>query len=275
MRILRGTLLVVLALLASASSAFAAETPALTALLSPREADAIGIRRVDDVAVGPRGEVVLGGVGGAGVSIFALGRRQPLAVMIDDPLHDLAFAPDGALLAVAGRSLGFVAGGRFQPQVRLPESGMRLAVGRDRIYLHGAAETGPASVYMIDPDRGSVKLATFPRAIGAADCAGDTLYFSVANDLYRLVPGGELRLLCRVPGPAIGGIAATSGGAVHILAGGTLYRHGPEGFAEVARGLGNRLARRGDSLYVLDTTGRTLVRLDGLAAAPNSSGDAS
>lgn len=274
MKSMRIAFLFALSLLAFASSAAAAETPALTALLSPREADALGIRRVDDLAVGPRGEVVIGGAGGAGVSLFALGRREPLAVLIDDPLHDLAFARDGALLAVAGRSLGFVAGGRFQPQVRLPEAGMRLAVGRDRIYLHGAAETGPASVYMIDPDRGSVKLATFPRGIGAADCFGDTLYFSVANDLYRLVPGGELRLLCRVPGPAIAGIAAPGGGAVYFLAGNTLYRHGNEGFAEVARALGNRLARQGDSLYVLDTTGRTLVRLDGLAAASNSPGDA-
>jgi hypothetical protein len=248
-------------------------TPILTSLLSPREADALGIRRADELAVGPRGEIVIGGIGGAGVSLFVLGRREPLAVMIDDPLRSCAFAPDGALLAVAGRSLGFVAGGRFRPQVRLPEERMRVVAGEDRLYLFGGSDSGPSSLYALDPDRGTVKLATFPRPVGAADVEGETVHFSVANDLYRLVPGGELRLLCRVPGPEITGIASVGiasvgNGTIFFLAGRTLYRFDPSGIAEVAGNLGDRLARRGDALYILDRAARTLVRFEGLDAPP-------
>lgn len=246
--------------------------PVLTALLSPREADRLGIRRVDEVAVGPRGEIVIGGSGGAGVSLFALGRREPLAVMIDDPLWSCAFAPDGALLATAGGSLGFVANGRFRPQVRLPEQRMRVAAGENRLYLFGGVDSGPGSLYALDPERGTVKLATFPRHVGAADVAGETVHFSVANDLYRLVPGGELRLLCRVPGPEITGVASLGDGTVFFLAGRTLYRFDPSGIAVVAGHLGDRLARRGDALYVLDRAARTLVRLEGLASIPISQG---
>jgi len=240
----------------------AAEAPAvsLTVLLTPERVRASNLERLTPVlTVGGRGRIVVAEPN----NLFLLDSRKSL---LDGPtpVSDCAFAPDGALLMVSGRRLGYCAGGRFHPQIDLPENAMRLTVGRERIYVYGGDNDKATALYMIDPNRGHAKLFALPHPVGAASAGGDTLYFSAANDVYRLAPGGEMDLFCRLPGPAITSLAAAGDDVLYFTAGRTLYTWQLGKVGILSEGLGDVVCWRGGALYVLDTQKQLLLKLENL-----------
>jgi hypothetical protein len=196
-------------------------------------------------------------------NLFAVPRRKFL-FDAPTPVSDCAYTPDGALLAISGRRLGYGAGGRFHPQIDLPEDAMRLAVGPDRIYVYGGGSDKTESIYVIDPQYGHAKLCTVPSAVGAAAAAGTTLYFSMANDIHRLAPGGEINLTCHLPGPAITSLAAADDETFYFLAGRTLYAWQPGRVGIIGEGVGDIVRRQGGALYILHVEKQVLMKLEDL-----------
>ena len=196
-------------------------------------------------------------------NLFLLDSRKSL---LDGPtpVSDCAFAPDGALLMVSGRRLGYCTGGRFHPQIDLPENAMRLAVGQGRIYVYGGDNEKATALYVIDPNRGHAKLCALPHPVGAASVVGDTLCFSAANDVYRLAPGGEMDLICRLPGPAITSLTAAGDDALYFTAGRTLYTWQLGKVGILSEGFGDVVYWRDGALYVLDTQKQSLLKLENL-----------
>lgn len=255
-------ILSVLACILFMTSPVAAETPAvsLTVLLTPERVKASKLELLSPVlTVSPRGRVVVAEPN----NLFLLDNRQFL-FDIPTPVSDCAFTPDGALLVVSGRKLGYGAGGRFHPQVDLPENAMRLAVGPERIYVYGGDGVKAASLYMIDPQRGHAKLCALPHPVGAASVAGDTLYLAAANEVYRFTPGGEMNLILQVPGPAITGVAAVGDDGLYFTAGRTLYTWQAGKVGIISEGVGDTVCWRAGALYVLDTEKRSLIKLENL-----------
>jgi len=180
------------------------------------------------------------------------------------PVSDAAFTPDCALLMISGRKLGYCAGGRFHPQIDLPGGAMRLAVGQTRVYVYGGDHDKATSLYMIDPQRGHARLCTLPYPVGAASVVGDTLYFAASSQIYRLVPGGEMTLICHLPGPAVTSLAAAGEDVLYFLAGRTLYTWQAGKAGMVGEGIGDRVCWQAGALYVLDRERQSLLRLEGL-----------
>ncbi|MBN2132491.1 MAG: hypothetical protein JW741_23515 [Sedimentisphaerales bacterium] len=239
-----------------------AEAPAarLTVILTPERVKASGLEALAPVlAVSPRGTIVVA----KSDNLFVVSRREYL-LDTPTPASDCAFAPDGALLVVSGRKLGYYAGGRFHPRVDLPENGMRLAVGTKQIYVYGDGGDRATSLYVVEPQRGHAKLCAVPHPIGAASVAGDTLYFATANDLYRLVPGGEINLICHLTGPAITSVAATDDETAYFIAGRTLYVWQLGKVAMIGEGVGDKACWQSGTLYILDTEKQSLIKLENL-----------
>lgn len=234
--------------------------PAMTILWGGRDDTAGGIpAALSALCISPRGNPVLA----AGGDLFDLGGRRFLTR--SGAVGHCAYAPSGALLVVSGRSLGYYAGGAVRSEVELPESGMKLAAGRGGIYVFGGDGRRATGLYFIDPARGHVKLLDMPVPIGAAAVVGDTLFFSAANDIYRLVPGGEMQILCRLPGPAVTSIAAAADGTVFFTAGRTLYSWRGGEVSLIAENIGEIVTWHSTGLYVLDARNRCLVRFDGIS----------
>lgn len=237
-----------------------APTPSLAILLTPERVKAAQLDTLAPVlAVGPRGTVVVAEPN----NLFAVSRRKFL-FDTPTPVSDCAYTPDGALLVISGRTLGYCAGGRFHPQIDLPEDAMRLAIGQDRVYVYGADRDKATSIYVIDPQYGHAKLCTVPSAVGAAAAVGATLYFSMANDIYRLVPGGEINLVCHLPGPAITSLAAGADETLYFLAGRTLYAWQPGQVGIIGEGVGDIVCRQGGALYILHVAKQVLIKLGDL-----------
>lgn len=239
-----------------------AETQAvgLTVILTPERVKAAGLETLAPVlTVSRRGTVVLAQPN----NLFSLSDRKSLFDK-PTPISDCAFTPDGALLAISGRTLGYCAGGEYHPQIDLPENAMRLAIGPEQIYVYGGDNDKATSIYVVDPQRGHAKLCSMPSPVGAASAVGDTLYFAAANDLYRLVAGGEINLICHLPGPAITSMAAANDDALYFLAGRTLYTWQIGNVAILGEGLGDMVRRQDGTLYILDTERRSLIKLENL-----------
>lgn len=239
-----------------------AEAPAvsLTIILTPERVKAAELDRLTPVlAAGRRGTVVVAEPN----NLFAVHGRKRL-FDAPTPVSDCTFTPDGALLVVSGRKLGYCAGGRFHPQIDLPQDAMRLAIGPDRIYVYGGVDEQATAIYVVEPQRGHAKLCTVPAPVGAVSAAGDTLFFSLANDVYRLAPGGEINLICHVPGPAITSLAAADTRTLYLLVGRTLYVWRADTVAIISEGLGDVARWQDDRLYVLDTEKQSLVKLEHL-----------
>lgn len=247
-------------LLAALATFAAAPAPTLAVLLTPARATEMKLPPLSPTfAVDARGAVVLA----AGGRLQSLGGKRVLATA-PDAIADCCFAPDGALLAISGDMLGYAGGGRFAAGLRLPGRHMRLAAGRDRLYVFGGdGETGK-SLYLVEPNRGHVRLCVMPAAIGAAAVRGDTLYFAAANDVYRLVPGGELNLLCRLPGPAITSLAVLDDDEFCFLAGRSLYVFRRGQVLLLGEDMGDAVRARGRDLYLLDAGRRSLVKMSNL-----------
>lgn len=247
----------------------AAPAPTLTVLLTPQRAAEMKLPPLAPAfAVDARGAVVLA----AGEKLQSLGGKRVIATA-PSALSDCVFAPDGALFAISGDVLGYAGGGRFLAGLKLPGRGMRLAASQDRLYVFGGEREGGKSLYMVEPNRGHVRLCVMPAAIGAAAVRGDTLYFAAANDVYRLVPGGELNLLCRLPGPAISSLAAVGDDELFFLAGRSLYAFRRGNVALIGADMGDAVRARGRDLYLLDTGRKSLVRLSNLDMNQGRSGD--
>lgn len=239
-----------------------ADAPAvrLTVLLTPERAKAARLDTLAPVlAVSHRGGIVI-----AEPNNLFLFHSRTFLFDTPTPVSDCAFTPDGALLAVSGRRLGYCAGGRFHPQIDLPENAMRLAVGDAHLYVYGGDSETATSIYVVEPERGHAKLCTMPFPVGAACAVGDALYFAAANDLYRLVPGGEIALICHLPGPAISSIAADDDGAVYFLAGRTLYRWQIGKVGILSEGVGDIACWRDGTLYVLHPAKQSLIKIENL-----------
>jgi hypothetical protein len=239
-----------------------AETPApsLTVILTAERVKAAKLEPLAPVlAVSPRGAVVVAEPN----NLFMVNSRKFLFDS-PSPVNDCAFTPDGALLAISGRRLGYCAGGWFHPQIDLPENGMRLALGHGRIYVYGGDNDQATSLYIVDPNRGHAKLCALPSPVGAASAVGDTLYFSAVNDLYQLAAGGEINLICHLPGPAITSVAAVDEETLYFLAGRTLYRWQLGQVGIVSEGIGDMAGWRDGALYILNTEKQSLLKLENL-----------
>lgn len=248
-------------------------TPTLTVLFSGQDAASWGVTSPPTaLSISPRGNPVMA-VGG---NLFDLSTRRFLTS--DGTVSNCAYSPSGALLVVKGRSLGYYAGGAVRTQMSLPETGMKIAAGINGLYvfggdrgasgssrgLFGGARSNGVSLYFIDPTKGYVKLFDMPQPIEAASVRGDILYFSVANDIYRFVPGAEMQLVCRLPGPAITSIAADADESIFFTAGRTLYSWRMGQVGVISENIGDLVSRHSGGLYVLDTRNRVLVRFDHL-----------
>lgn len=250
------------AFIPSAILPVAAEAPtlSLTVILTPERVKAAKLGPLAPVlAVSNRGAMV---VVESNRPFMVNGRRSLLDT--PTPVSDCAFTSDGALLAVNGRKLGYCASGRFNPQVELPEDAMRLAIGQNRIYIYGGDNDQSASIYVMEPEWGHAKLCTVPSAIGAASAAGDTLYFSMANDIYRLTPGDEINLICHLPGPPITSIATAEKDILYFIAGRTLYTWQTGKVGLIGEGVGDVVRWQNHALYILDSEKQSLIKLENL-----------
>lgn len=228
----------------------------ISLLLTPKSAKKMGISGISRVfAVDGNGAVVVGTADnlrelGGGRAIFA----NPVKV------SDCVFTPDGALLAVSGNWLGYCAQGSFHPCLKLPDTGMRIAPGASKIYIFGG-DGGSCAIYIVDPKYGYLKLCVMPQPVKSADTSGDTLFFGVANDVYRLTPGGELNLICRIPGPEIESVAAVAKDTVYFLAGRSLYCWRKDSISIVGADLGTAVRWQAGTLYIFDPERRSLMRV--------------
>lgn len=257
-----------LACLLSMAWPVVAEAPSvrLTVLLTPERAKASNLEALRPVlTVSNRGRIVVAGPN----NVLLLGRGQ-LLFDTPTPVSDCVFTPDGALLMISGRRLGYGAGGRFHPQIDLPENAMRLTVGRERIYVYGGDNDKATALYMVDPQRGHAKLCALPYPISAASVVGDTLYFAAGNEIYRLVPDGEMNLICHLPGPAIAALAAAENETLYFLAGRTLYTWQVGKVGIISEGVGDIACWQAGALYVLDTEKRLLIKLENLPSLGES-----
>jgi hypothetical protein len=255
--------LVLAALLLFASVPALAGTPAaMDILLTPQKAAQIGLNKPQPAfAVDRRGAAVVA----AGDNLFALGAGKPM-LAASQAVSDLAFAPDGALLAIGGRRLGYYAAGAFHPLLELPDTGMRLTVAAGRMLVYGGAQPN-RDVYLVDPQMGHVKLCSLPDPVSAAAAADKTIFLAAGSDLYRLTSAGSLELVARIPGPPIESLAAVGPSEVFLSAGGELYAWRRGKVVLIAGGLGGRLYRQAGALYVWLPQKGTLLRLSGLEEA--------
>jgi len=243
-------------------SPLAAETPipSLTVILTAERVKAAKLEPLAPIlAVSHRGTAVVAEPN----NLFLVNSRKFL-FDASTPVSDCAFTPDGALLVVSGRKLGYCAGGRFHPQIDLPENAMRLAVGQNRIYVYGGDNDRATSIYVIDPQRGHAKLCDAPSAIGAAAAVGGALYFSVANDIFQVAPDGDVNLICRLPGPPVTSITPAGEDTLYFLAGRALYAWQIGNVAIFGENLGDVTRWHDGKLHVLDVQKQSLVRLESL-----------
>jgi hypothetical protein len=233
--------------------------PAITVLFSGRDAAQWGVTTAPTaLSVSARGNPVMAVNG----NLFDLAGRKFLAAAGE--VGNCAYAPSGALFVVSGRSLGYYAGGEVRTQVRLPENGMKLAATANGLYLFGGDRRSATGLYYIDPAKGYVKILDMPQPIGAASAFGDTLFVAVANDIYRLVPGGEIQLICRLPGPAISSVAAAAAESLFFTAGRALYSWRRGEVRLIVEDIGDLISWHADDLLVLDSRNRNLIRIDRL-----------
>lgn len=251
--------------IAAGSGPAGASRPNLTVIFTGNDAAAWGLAAPPTaLSASPRGNLVMAVAG----NLFDPGSRK---FLLRDPaaVTDCAYTPDGALLVINGRSLGFFSDSAVHALLTLPEDGMRLAAGSSGIYVFGG---GATALYRLEPARGYVKICDMPQPVGAAAVTGDTLFIAVANDIYRLVPGGEMQFICRLPGPAITSLAASADDDVYFIAGRSLYvwRAGQVSF--LAAAVGDLVCWRAAGLDVLDADNRTLLRFTRLAVAAPATG---
>ncbi len=193
-------------------------------------------------------------------NLFSLNNRRFLLEK-PVPVSDYTITPDGALLLISDRKLGYCAGGLFHPQATLPEKDMRLATGEKRIYVFGGDNHKATAIYVIEPGRGHAKLCDMPMPVGAVSVAGEILFFAVSNDIYRIDPGGELNLACRIPGPDITSIAATGNNEFFCTAGLAIYHWQNGRVAIIGEELGDKICWKNPDLYILNTQKQSLIKL--------------
>lgn len=228
--------------------------PTLQGLFNARELARAGVFSAPDrLALSPSQRVLVI----AGKTLFDVPGKRALAQVPD--LSDAQFSGSGALLVISGTSLGTLESGVFRAKMELPATSMRLApLGEGAVVFGGNQK----ALYLIDPARGVTKLLELPEPVGAASGVGSTLFFSVANDLFRLELGGNLELVCRIPGPVFDSLAASSPESCYLTAGNSVYSWQPNSIRLLGEGLGDQLAFLAPrSLLVLNTNARTLVRI--------------
>lgn len=232
-----------------------------TVVLTPERVKALKLETLAPViTVSHRGAVVVAGRD----NLVMLNTRQ-LLLRTQTPVSDCAFTPDGALLMISGRRLGYISDGQFHSRMALPENAMRLAIGQKQIYVFGGDNDKATSIYVVEPERGHARLCVMPFPIGAASVARTTLYFSAGNDIYRLVPGGEINLVCHLPGPPVTSMAACDDETLYFIAGRTLYLRQAARVGILCSDIGDMACWQNGILYILNTEKQSLIKLENLA----------
>lgn len=231
--------------------------PTLTILFNKSDAERFEIiSPLSSFCIGPSGKIIIISKG----NIFDLVSKSFLTNT--GKVEDCVYSPDGALLAICGKKLGYYAGGNIQEELTLPSAEMNMAAGDKGLFLFGGKGWSAKSLYFIERSRGYTKICDMPSSIKSAAVNGDTLFFSVENDIYRLAFGKEISLVVRVPGPAITSLAVSNDGTVFFLAGRTLYSYKNATANLIAENIGDIIRWHNSGLYILDTKNISLLRFE-------------
>lgn len=199
-------------------------------------------------------------------NLFDVGGKRFILSKKDNGLQNFCCASDGTIFTISGNTLGCLSAGTIEKLITLPSSGMKITDGgKGRIYIYGGDTEPNKALYLIEKEKGYKKICDMPRKILSLAANGDTIYFSVANDIYEIKFGGKFRLLCRVPGPEISSLAVDNKtGVIYFTAGNALYAKSAENITFIAENFGEILKFSNEALYVLRPASGTLIRISGL-----------
>lgn len=231
-------------------------------LFSPKNMKACGLDDLRNFDVTPSGAVILLTKN----NLFDVGGKRFILSKEDKGLQNFCCASDGTIFTISGNTLGCLSGGAIEKFLTLPSSGMKITDGgKGRIYLCGGDTEPNKALYLIEEGKGYKKICDMPRKILSLAANGDTIYFSVANDIYEIKFGGKFRLLCRVPGPEISSLAVDNKtGVIYFTAGSALYSRSADNITFIAENFGEILKFSRGALYVLRPSAGTLIRISGL-----------
>lgn|GEM_PF-1953181 len=200
-------------------------------------------------------------------NLFDVGGKRFLLSKEDKNLQNFCCASDGTIFTISGNTLGCLSGGVIEKLITLPASGMKITDGgKERIYIYGGDAEPNKALYLIEKEKGCKKICDMPRKILALAANDDTVYFSVANDIYEIKFGGKFRLLCRVPGPEITSLAIDNKtDIIYFTAGNALYSRSKDNITFIAENFGEILKFSNESLYILKPSAGTLIRMSGLS----------
>lgn len=171
------------------------------------------------------------------VPLPARGDRQRLKPFrIDSPgrVRSMAIMRDGAVLAIAGRTLAVFEGDGFRPLTSLPARGMRVApAARSHAYLYGGdtPETR-RNLYLYRKDRKLILLVRSEEPLTAVAGFGDVTFFAAGKWIFMTRPGEPVTPLFRAeedvtalaPSPPTGLFFATSRGVWYLFESSRAYR---------------------------------------------------
>lgn len=231
-------------------------------LFSPKNIKALNLGELKNFDVTGSGAIILL----TNNNLFDAGAKRFIVSKEDPCLRNLCCASDGTLFAVSGNTLECLSGGAFENLTILPSAGMQIADGgKGRIYLFGGETEPNRALYMIEEGKGYIKICEMPKKILALVASQDTVYFSVANDIYEIKFGGKFKLICRIPGPEISSLAIDNNTSViYFTAGKALYGLSKDKITFVGENFGEILRFSNGALYVLKPSAGTLIRITGL-----------
>lgn len=258
----RAVIIIFVFLLLLLSQSQAQKNGKIDFLFSPKNMKACGLDDLRNFDITSSGAVILMTKN----NLFDIGGKRFILSKEDKELKNFCCASDGTLFTVSGNTLGCISGGAIEKLITLPSSGMKITDGgKGRIYLYGGDTEPNKALYLIEEGKGYKKICDMPRKILALAADGDTIYFSVANDIYEIKFGGKFRLLCRVPGPEITSLAADNKtGVIYFTAGNALYAKSADNITFIAENFGEILKFNRGALYVLKPSSETLIKISGL-----------
>jgi hypothetical protein len=177
-----------------------------------------------------------------------------------------AWARDGALLLISGKSLGTLTKRGFQEILRLPSPHMRVEpASPGSVYLYGGDDPSQRrGLFLYDGSGKLVRLARAASAIEAVSGDGRLTFFSAGRTIYALGLGREVRPVYEAANPVVSIAMAPPWGVFYASERevGYVSRAG-EGYALIGAE-GAQVKVRGESLYLI------LPRVGVLKASPVS-----